>query len=420
MRIWIDATGPSCELRIFGMTLLERQFHTLLEADLQPTDVYVQLASETAHIPTFLPSRLIRSLPVRWGPTGRTFAEYIASIPENAGDDVIALEANAVVDSRLLRALTDRPGSWVARSRSDVDRTALLRLEIETAFPEWAASERSKIGRLSELADRGMRDHGWGAFDLTGVPSYIRKLRRNLPVYLFRVVGPDDRDQAERFLFWSNYKGSTDFFTKYVYPPLVWRAVRPLARWRVHPNVVSLFNVAITFAAVPLFGAGYWAAGFILAYTMSVLDSVDGKLARLTFNASKLGDVLDHGLDIVHPPLWYLAWAWALRDGSAAVPIMLLAYGLTGLYVLDRIVAAIFSVRLGQSIHGYRLLDRRMRTFISRRNINLPVFMLGLLAGVPVQTFVLITVWQAACLGFHTWRLLRFWHGRPEWDGGDA
>lgn len=420
MRIWIDATSPSCELRIFGMTLLERQFHTLFEAELQPTDVYVQLASETAHLSTLLPLRVVQSLPVRWGPPGRTFAEYKASLPENAGDAVIALEANAVVDSRLLRVLIGRPGSWVARSRPDGDRTVLLRLEIETAFPERPASGRSDTGRLSELADQGVRDHGWLEFDLTGVPSYIRKLRRNLPVYLFRVVGPDDRGRAERFLFWSNYKGSTDFFTKYIYPPLVWRAVRPLARWRVHPNVVSLFNIVITFAAVPLFGAGYWAAGFILAYTMSVLDSVDGKLARLTFKASKFGDVLDHGLDIVHPPLWYLAWAWALRDVSAAVPIMLLAYWFTILYVLDRIVAALFSVRLGQSIHGYRPLDRRMRTFISRRNINLPVFMLGLLVGVPVQTFTLIVGWQAACLGFHTWRLIQFWHRRLESDDAEA
>jgi len=39
--------------------------------------------------------------------------------------------------------------------------------------------------------------------------------------------------KVERFLFWSNYKGSTDFFTKYVYPPLVWLMVPPLARARV-------------------------------------------------------------------------------------------------------------------------------------------------------------------------------------------
>ena len=60
MRIWIDATNPRSELRIFGMTLLERQLHTLLEAGLEPTEVYVQLASETAPLPSLLPATLGR------------------------------------------------------------------------------------------------------------------------------------------------------------------------------------------------------------------------------------------------------------------------------------------------------------------------------------------------------------------------
>lgn len=415
MRVWIDATHASSGLRIFGMTLLERQLHALREAGLQPAEVYIQLASETADLPARLPPRLVLSQTIRWGPAGCTLAEYRTELDDEdaAREPVVALEATAVVDSRLLRALAGRSGSWVARSNTGAQPTVLIRLEGELSRHKWLGSDNLGSGRLSEMADQGVRDGGLAEFDLTQVPSYIQKLRRDLPVYLFRIVDSGDRDRAERFLFWSNYKGSTDFFTKYVYPPLVWRLVRPLARGRVHPNAVSLFNVFITFAAIPLFGAGYWIQGFGLAYTMSVLDSVDGKLARLTFSASKLGDVLDHGLDIVHPPLWYLAWAWALRAETSILPIMLLAVWLTVLYVLDRIVSGMFFTRLGCSIHGYTPFDERMRTFISRRNINLPVFMFGLLAGVPVQTLVVITGWQAICLGFHTARLVQFWNRKP-------
>ena len=53
-----------------------------------------------------------------------------------------------------------------------------------------------------------------------------------------------------------------------------------------------------------------------MAYGMSVLDSVDGKLARLTFTDSRIGNRLDHGLDMVHPPFWYLAWAYGIGGGS--------------------------------------------------------------------------------------------------------
>jgi phosphatidylglycerophosphate synthase len=45
---------------------------------------------------------------------------------------------------------------------------------------------------------------------------------------------------------------------------------------------------------------------------MTLLDTVDGKLARVTVASSKFGHVLDHGVDIVHPPFWYLAWGLGL------------------------------------------------------------------------------------------------------------
>ena len=412
LRIWIDATSSHSSLRIFGMTLLERQLHMLLEAGLEPVEVYVQLASETTNLPSLLPVPLVQQLPIQWGHTYQTLSEYRAGLAEHAlAEPLIAFEAATVIDSRLLGYLAQRSGSWVARGEAGAEQTVVLRLEEDVSFPR---AINATGFSLLDFTEKIVHQANVQELPLTNVPSYIRKLRRDLPIYLFRIVDPASRNQAERFLFWSNYKGSTDFFTKYVYPPLVWRLVRPLARRRVHPNVVSLFNVFITFLAVPLFAMGYWVTAFVLAYTMSVLDSVDGKLARLTFSASKLGDILDHGLDIVHPPLWYFAWAWALSTGSTAAPVMQLAIWMAIFYTMDRIIAGLFSARVGQSIHGCTPFDERMRTFISRRNINVPFFMLGLLLGIPVQTFVLIVVWQVASLIFHALRLVQFWNRKPE------
>src|SRR3546814_12666240 len=41
---------------------------------------------------------------------------------------------------------------------------------------------------------------------------------------------------------------------------------------------------------------------------MTFLDTVDGKLARVTLTSSKWGEVFDHGIDMIHPPFWW--WAW--------------------------------------------------------------------------------------------------------------
>lgn len=406
MRVWIDATDPRSTLQVFGMTLLERQLHTISTAGLTPTEVCISLPPDAATVPS-LPGEVAQKFPLRWVRERSPLREQLTRAVRDAdGEPLLALEADSVIDARLLQYMAAHPGSLAAQGGEGDERAAVLRLEGPVAITG------STTARLSELATAGIAQETIKELPLKEVPDYIRKLRRHLPVYLFRVTDPISRDRAERFLFWSNYKGSTDFFTKYVYPPLVWRMVRPLARWRVHPNVVTLFNVVITLAAVPLFAWEYWVTGFVFAYTMSVLDSVDGKLARLTFTSSRLGNFLDHGLDIIHPPLWYLGWAWALSNGAVASPVFQAFIWMTVAYALDRIIAGVFKRRTNRSIHGYTPLDERMRTFISRRNINLPIFTVGLIAGVPVPAFMLIVLWQGVTFLFHLERLIRFWNGK--------
>ncbi len=82
---------------------------------------------------------------------------------------------------------------------------------------------------------------------------------------------------------------------------------------------------------------------------------------------------------------------------------------MTAFYVLDRLVTEAFTRATGKSIHAYAEIDVRMRTFISRRNINVPFFTLGLIVGAPVAAFMVIVAWQAATLAFHTLRLLQVW-----------
>ena len=62
------------------------------------------------------------------------------------------------------------------------------------------------------------------------------------------------------------------------------------------------------------FSIGHFGLGPGAAWLMTFLDTVDGKLARTTLTSSKWGDILDHGIDLIHPPFWYVAWAWALAS----------------------------------------------------------------------------------------------------------
>jgi phosphatidylglycerophosphate synthase len=399
--VWIDARSPRARLRLFGMTLVERQLRTLLEAGIAPAEVRVEPA-EGDTLEAALPAELRERLPLRFSKGEDTLEQRIlgAARPNGA---TLAFEADVVLDARLLAHLASTPGSWAAFGGEADGRCVVLR--VEPRAPAAASGARD----LEGLAQGWLQAGVLRELKLSDVPDWVVKLRRRLPVYCFRVPDEPARDRAEHFLFWSNYKGSTDFMTKYVYPPLVWRLVRPLARWRVHPNWVTGLDVVLALAAIPLFAAGHWVAGLAFGYTMSVLDSVDGKLARLTYRTSSIGDVLDHGLDIVHPPLWYLAWAWSLGGGRTDAAVFHLALWMLALYTADRLVTLSFKRATGRSIHAHAPIDVRARTFISRRNVNLPVFTAGLLVGAPVAAFAAIVVWQAVTLVFHAIRTLQVW-----------
>ena len=411
LSVWIDATQPACELRVFGMTLLERLLRTLIQNGGELREVRVELPAGAA--PAALPADLVAALPLRWSSPEAPIAQRFRRALAEAQEPLLAIAADTVVDARLLLHFQSATGSLAFVGPAAESRGALLRLENE--LPGVAADDRD----LAALAERALATGAARAFQSSEFDGYNPNLRRSLDPYVLRIRDAASRNRVERFLFESNYKGSTDFMTKYVYPPLVWAMVRPLARWRVHPNWVTGISIAATFAAVPAFANGDWLLGLALAYGMSLLDSLDGKLARLTLTSSRLGGFLDHGLDMVHPPLWYLAWAWALGGGQVASLPFAMALGMTAVYIVDRAIAGIFRARTGVSIHDCTPLDARLRTFISRRNVNIVLFTLALAVealrpglGAPVACFYLIVGWQVVSCFWHAQRIAHFWNTR--------
>jgi phosphatidylglycerophosphate synthase len=406
MIVWIDGAASGAAPRIFGIDLIERHLHALRTLQPSPERVIVDLAEGQA--PIKLPSRISSKLQVEWRVAKGGFPDRLANVLSLAhGRPLLALDATTLIDPRLPASLIKLHRSVAVLPRQSEDRAAILLLDAERSSPETIL--RDQPANLYDLTKR-LADTGTvAALQGTEFDGFVRRLRRTLPYYLFRIDGPAHAAKVERFLFWSNYKGSTDIFTRYVYPPLVWAMVRPLARWRVHPNWVTLLSIALTLGAVPFWAKGYFVIGFLMAYGMSVLDSVDGKLARLTFTDGELGNIMDHGLDMIHPPLWYLSWAyglgvavegWHSTLGRAAIAIFVF-------YVIDRVVLKIYPRIFKRAFHTHSRMDGLVRSFISRRNINLPFFTVGYLIGFGREAFLIIVAWQATTTLYHSCRT--FW-----------
>ena len=77
-----------------------------------------------------------------------------------------------------------------------------------------------------------------------------------------------------------------------------------------------------------------------------------------------------------------------------------------GLYVLDRLILAIYRAKFKRGLHTHAPMDGFVRTFISRRNINLPLFTVAYAIGYATEAFYLIVAWQAATCAYHGLRTL--------------
>ena len=404
MLVWIDAASPAARLPVFGLTVTERHLQALMRLDPKPTQVIIDVGSKDP-ADLGIPARVLQAVPTVSSQSTAPFTERLREALRLAGDQpLLILDGTALADQRLHGQLVraDRNLAVFAPDAKESAAMLFLRKAGAVVVPEdvtdVASFARSLVG--SGIAQQLTQDQ----FD-----GFIRKLRRSLPFYMFRILDRTKAAEIQRFLFWSNYKGSTDIFTRYVYPPLVWLMVRPLARARIHPNVVTLVSIALTFGAVPFFATGHWIIGFLMAYGMSVLDSVDGKLARLTFTDSRLGNFLDHGLDMIHPPIWYVAWAYGVGLSTEGwnSPLGWATIAILVFYVLDRLILKIYPRFFQRGFHTHSKLDATVRSFIARRNINMPVFLLGCIFGLAREAFFLIAAWQIATALYHGIRT--FW-----------
>jgi phosphatidylglycerophosphate synthase len=305
------------------------------------------------------------------------------------GARALLVRGDAVLDERLAKALLA------------ADELLLVARDAERARPAAAVVASARAGEAATWLEGGPPPPGLvqrSADEL--VPPYTAELRKLAPAFL-RLATPENAATIERALFDASYKGVTDFVTKFAWPPLAFRVVKACARLGVSPNAVTLASWALVVYATIAFARGEFGPGLLAAWAMTFLDTVDGKLARVTQSSSPFGHWMDHGLDIAHPPVWWGAWAIGL--GAALTSPAALA--VVGGYVAGRVLEGIFLLSCGFETHSWRPLDSFFRLITARRNPNLVLLSVATLAGSPALGLAAVAWWTALSLAFHVARL---------------
>ena len=295
--------------------------------------------------------------------------------------------------------------------------------------PAWLKALRSKPGSVLTLAGKPVMAHVSADDDPSPITTcleagqkvegyeelpaettelnYSELRKRDRPFVL--PLNPTDAEPVERAAYDAAYKGVTDLLTLYLWRKPAFYLTRWSARAGLTPNTITGIGAIFCLLAFILFWRGeYWwgvAAGFVFM----VLDTVDGKLARCTGASSKWGNVFDHGIDLIHPPFWWWAWAHGLETyGRPLEPVYatMVLWAIIGGYVAQRAIEGAFMRRFGRMhIHVWRPVDSKFRLITARRNPNMVILVAALLFQRPDVGLELVACWTIVSLIFHAVRL---------------
>jgi phosphatidylglycerophosphate synthase len=307
-----------------------------------------------------------------------------ATPPQGASGPWIVLRADLFYDERLLAGLQEQSNVLLIDELPGSEQPEPLAAHVPGEALERAA--RALLGDERPELSAGMRI----VAKLGLAPAYNPVLRKFDPPFVFRSESRSVR-KTENRIFSASYKGITDLVTKWVWPLPAREVVRVLARRGVKPNSVTAVGYLLTVLATWFFFEGWFALGLAAGWLMTFLDTVDGKLARCTLTSSKIGNFLDHGLDLIHPPFWWAAWAYGLPGGleGHALATWIIVVG----YVTGRLLEGVFLLFFKQEIFCWRRFDSIFRTVIARRNPNLILLSVGTAAGRPDLGFQAVALW---------------------------
>ncbi len=314
---------------------------------------------------------------------------------------VIFIRADAVIDQPLIPILVKRPNLLMIGSAG------------QNNAPLAVQAQGQHAAAIAELLQNG----GEPSPDLQLLSrspdqldaKFWKALRKRETPYAFR-LDAENKPDVEWRMFMGTYKGATDLVTKHLWPWPAFLVTRWLAPRSITPNMVTLVGAVMVFLAFWFFWQGQYGLGLLAAWLMTFLDTVDGKLARTTLTSSKWGDVFDHGLDLIHPPFWYVAWGLGLGQMAYALDsrtFWIVIAAILGGYVLQRLMEGISIKWLGLEIHIWRPIDTVFRQITARRNPNLVILTAFTLLGRPDWGLIAVAWWTVICLVLHGLQLLQ-------------
>jgi hypothetical protein len=268
---------------------------------------------------------------------------------------------------------------------------------------EWLARRDYRVSLFDQLSS-GAAAGRIEVCDAAAEPTYVTALRKDVRPVFFPAPAPELVALAETFPKDVAQNGVLDF-PGFLDSPIEDWIVRKICRTSIRPNQVTFVTMLIGLAVTALFATGHLWWGVALAYTIEVLDGVDGKLARTKVETTPAGE-WEHEIDYAIELSWWTALAFHFhRVGVSSAFWLLALYVLSDL--LDRLAKHAVKKKVGRNLDDVSNFDRFVRCIGARRNVNIWIVIAALVLRDAASGFVLVCWWGAATAAAHLIRAVQ-------------
>jgi hypothetical protein len=406
-QLLILAEAPDAFVELFGISMLERLlrvaqrlgFGNALIVSTTPDAIAAHLAK-----PSWARSEV--ALDFRRREADPLLINDVAP----AAERILLVSAGFYYDARLLKALSTKRATTLLVDSDPPSLTRPLRKNDGVNFRvaallkrEWLAGRDYDVSLFDHLSS----DAAAGRIevcDAAAEPTYVPSLRKHVRPVFFPAPAREMIALAEKFPKDVAQNGVLDF-PGFLDSPIEDWIVRKICRTSIRPNQVTFLTMLIGLAVTALFATGHLWWGLVLAYTIEVLDGVDGKLARTKVETTPAGE-WEHEIDFAIELSWWTALAFHFHGAGLSSAFWLLA-----LYVIsdlvDRLAKRAVKKKVGRNLDDVSNFDRFVRCIGARRNINIWILIAALVLGDAASGFVLLCWWMAATALAHVVRSFR-------------
>ena len=362
--------GSKALIRLGGMALVERAIRTLARLGVERIIVVVGYHAGPVAAVARRASPAVQVILAEDWEEGNAASLAAAESAVAGAESFLLVTADHVFSAGALEALLDRgersvlvdpapsPEVWAEGTRAEIDQQGhVVRLGKEVASGAVDCGAFVLDGEVFAAVRRARRA---GDATLAGALSLLPSLRAvSLPrrAWWWDVDTEEDLAAARRLLWGSLRRRGDGLVSRTLNRPLSTRLSWAIAPLRPPPALLSWLSFAVVVAGASLVASGLGIVGGILIQAGSVLDGVDGEVARLTLRDGPGGAVLDGYLDRLSDAAVVLGLAvWALDRGGDPTAVVALAVAATAGAMLsmamkDRIAAQ------GLRAPSERLLD---------------------------------------------------------------